>query len=115
RIASQFFLKGVQDGSTKLTELFGKVLIGALGGQTVNPQDPKYQAEGGADLLKKDLEAQAHQQQAIMGTFQGAIGLVGQTLTVLDNAKKGQETSVVGSTLSFAAMGASIGALFTPI
>jgi len=111
QIASQSFYKGVKDGSQKLAELFGTAVQSAFGGAP-DQRNFDLSTKEGQDAFKAAQVQSSQQQQAIMGAFTGAVGMFGQILQEFDNAKKGQQTSVIGSAVSFGLTGASVGALF---
>lgn len=111
KIAAQLFVKGVRDGADQLAEMFGNIVVGAFGG-VPDEADPKFLDTSGKFDQSKFNKAQqdaADQQAAVMGALNGAIGLIGQTMNIFANAKKGEAPSVLGTTISFAAAGASIG------
>jgi len=114
QIAGQMFTAEVSKGMSKLSDVIGNVVLDAFGGGPLVAKDQYNPDQHGGKPYEQYVQDSQQQQQAIMGVFQGVVGALGQTITMFQNAAKGQQTSVVGSTVSMAAVGAAIGTEIAP-
>lgn len=93
-----------QDNLAKnLQGLLGQAILGALGGKPT-----QREGESTEDFQARVTDTNL-QQTRVVNAVSGLVGGIGQIITMFDNAKKGQQVSVLGSALGFAATGASIG------
>ncbi len=114
QMAGQMFNKSVSDGMGMLSDVLGKMVIDAFGGGATVSQADYNPSQHENKTYDQYIQDQNQKQQALVGVFQGVVGALGQTIQMFQNAAKGQQTSVAGSTISFAAMGAAIGTEIAP-
>lgn len=114
-MASKMFIDGVRAGSKSLTDVLSKAVLGAFGGAPSEAQftDPKTGKFDQAGFQQAQDDAMSRQQQ-IVGGIISAVGAIGNTIETFKNAAKGQQTNVLGSVVSYAAIGASIGTAIAP-